>query len=171
MERLTRYIVLDTETTGLGRNDRVIEIAAVLVENGQVVDKRSQLINPGREIPPFITELTGITTEMVCGKPDISCVLPRFLEYCGDIPVVGHNIAFDERMLKQEGVRCNMPVCLNIGADTVTVAHKVVPRLPSYKLSVLVDTFSLSYPNTHRALADVYATWALYEHLMNLAEQ
>ena len=96
LKRNGKYVVFDIETTGLSPNScRITEIGAIKIENGEICDKFSQLINPGVPIPPNITELTGISDQMVAGMPDISEVLPEFLSFCRDCTVVAHNASFD----------------------------------------------------------------------------
>lgn len=164
------YIVIDTETTGLGASDRIIELAAVKVMQGQVVDQRSQLIQPEVPIPPFITGLTGISQEMLTGKATIAQVLPRFLAFAGDLPVIGHNVSFDLGMLCNEGRRVGIPVRLTPGADTLSMARRRLPQYHSHSLTALVDALHIQYRNNHRALADVYATQQLYELLLRMPD-
>lgn len=163
-----RYIVLDTETTGLTRADRVIELAAVKVCQGEIVDQRSQLIQPGVPIPPFITGLTGITPEMLQGRASIREVLPRFLQFAEGLPIIGHNIRFDLGMLSAEAERCGLQADFVTGADTVIMARRRLPGMASYSLSSLVHELHITCKPAHRALADVYATQALYELLLTL---
>lgn len=164
------YIVLDTETTGLRACDRVIELAAVKVRSGVIVDQRSQLIDPGMPLPPFITRLTGITPEMLAGRSRMEMVLPRFLAWTEGLPVVGHNVAFDMGMLRREGERAHMPVNLAVAADTLYLARKRLPEMRSHRLGALVEQLHIECKPAHRALADVYATQALYELLLQMPE-
>lgn len=162
------YIVLDTETTGLSASDRVIELAAIKVVRGEIVDRRNQLFDPGRSLPPFITGLTHITDDMLRGKPPIAQVLPRFLAFVDGLPVVGHNIQFDIGMLRREAERAGIPFRLAVAADTVTMSRRLLPDVPSHSLGALVDLLHLECQPAHRALADVYATQALYQYLLAL---
>lgn len=166
-----RYIVLDTETTGLRRCDRVIELAAVKVQSGVIVDQRSQLLDPGVPLPPFITRLTGITEEMLRGRSRMEAVLPRFLAWTEGLPIIGHNVAFDMGMLRREGERARVPVNLTVAADTLYMARKRLPEMTSHRLGVLVAYLHIECRPTHRALADVYATQALYELLLQMPER
>lgn len=161
------YIVLDTETTGLSRFARVIELAAVRVDNGVITDKRSQLFDPGMPIPREITALTGITNDMVCGKATACAVLPRFLEFVDGLPIVGHNVSFDLARLRYEAELAGIRMPLVKGADTMLLARRRV-KLPTYSLHALVDHFHIENLPTHRALADVYATQVLYELLLTM---
>lgn len=136
-----RYIVLDTETTGLEHTARVIELAAVKVENGRIVDQRSQFFDPCMPLPPYITALTGITPDMLCGRKRACEVLPRFLDFCEGLPIVGHNIRFDMARLQYEAELAGQRLPLLFGADTVRLARARIPKeeVGSYSLHRLVE--------------------------------
>ncbi len=168
MSTPTAYIVLDTETTGLSFRDRIIELAAVKVRDGVIVDKRAQLLDPQMPIPPYITGLTGITPEMVRGRSTAAQVLPRFLTWTEGLPIIGHNVSFDLGMLQREGARVRVPVSLTVAADTLTMARARLPELSSHRLGVLVDYLKIEAQPAHRALADVYATQELYVRLLSM---
>ena len=103
------YVCVDIETTGIRPKwDRIIEIGAVKVRDGKVVDTFSELICPGVPIPSRITQLTGITNEMVTGKSKIEEVLPRFVEFAENDLLLGHNIRFDYSFLKQNAINLNL---------------------------------------------------------------
>jgi DNA polymerase-3 subunit alpha (Gram-positive type) len=162
------FVCLDFETTGLsGKTDRVTEIGAVKVQEGRVVQRFSTLVNPVRPIPPRVVALTGISNDMVEDHPGIHEILPIFLNFLGDLPLVAHNAKFDckflERDLAQMGRSIQNPV-----ADTLTLAKQVCPGLPSYKLSFLTEHFSIPLRDAHRAWCDAEATAMLYLHLQTL---
>ena len=167
MAAYERYIVLDTETTGLYREARVIELAAVKVDHGVIIDKRSQFFDPGMPLPPQITAITGITDEMLRGRSRAAEVLPRFRDFCEGLPIVGHNIRFDMARLKYEAQLANLRLPLLYGADTMLMARALIPKseIGSYSLHNLINYFHIQQLPTHRALADVYATQALYSLL------
>ena len=103
------YVCVDIETTGISpQHAQIIEIGALKVRDGEVVDTFSQLIDPGVSVPPEITALTGITTEMVEGQPTIDEVLPNFIAFAGDDLLLGHNIRFDFSFLKQNAINLNL---------------------------------------------------------------
>lgn len=135
-----------------------------------IVDKRSQFFDPGISLPPVITSLTGITDDMVRGKCRACDVLPRFRDFCEGLPIIGHNIRFDMARLKFEAELAGISLPLLYGADTVLLARARVPKeaVGGYSLHRLVDYFRIEQLPTHRALADVYATQALYELLMTM---
>jgi DNA polymerase-3 subunit alpha (Gram-positive type) len=162
------FVCLDFETTGLsGKTDRVTEIGAVKVLDGAVTQRFSTLVNPGRPIPPRVVALTGISNDMVEDHPGIYEILPLFLGFLGELPLVAHNAKFDckflERDLQRMGRAIDNPV-----ADTLQQAKLRCPGLPSYKLSFLTDHFSIPLRDAHRAWCDAEATAKLYLHLQTL---
>lgn len=160
------YVCVDIETTGIRPKwDRIIEIGAVKVRDGKEVDRFSKLIYPGIHIPPRITELTGITDEMLEGKPAIHQVLPRFMEFAGDDFLLGHNIRFDYSFLKQNAINLNLKFEKK-GMDTLKIARKVLPQLESRALDYLCDFYHIKDENHHRALNDASVTSQLYQILM-----
>jgi DNA polymerase III subunit epsilon len=162
------YVVVDTETTGLRAEwDRVIEVAAVKVRGGEVVDSFSQLVNPGRAIPGRITHITGITTAMVYDQPSMDEVMPRFLEFLGEDVFVAHNLPFDHRFLSAELGRCSLPPLENPGVCTLRLARRLLPALPSRGLGALGAHFGLSNRARHRALGDAEVTAGVLLRLLD----
>lgn len=162
------FVCLDFETTGLsGKTDKVTEIGAVKVIDGQVVQRFSTLVNPGRPIPPRVVALTGISNDMVEDHPRIHELLPLFMGFLGELPLVCHNAKFDCKFLERDlalmGRYIDNPV-----ADTLQIAKLVCPGLPSYKLSYLTEHFSIPLRDAHRAWCDAEATARLYLHLQEL---
>ncbi len=159
------YLAIDLEMTGLRpKCDKILEIGAVRMENGEKKDTFHALINPHCAIPPAITELTGITEQMAENGEELSDVLPHFLSFCGDLPLLGHNLSFDYSFLKQ--------ACINAGhsfersgIDTLKLARHFLPAEQKKKLSALCTLFSIDTGAVHRALADAYAAALLYERL------
>ncbi len=123
---ISDYCVLDTETTGLSSYyDEIIEIGIVKVRDDKIIEQYSQLIEPQYAIPWFITEMTGITNEMVTGMPSISDVKGQVLSFIGDDIILGHNTSFDIRFL-EAGFETNLP---NKYMDTVQFSRKVFSRI------------------------------------------
>lgn len=157
-------IVLDFETTGLSprRGDRTIEIGAVLIDAGRIVDRFHSLMNPGIPVSPFIQDLTGITNTMVRSAPGCAEVMTRFVEFIGHYPLAAHNASFDGRFLDAElarigRARTNEMIC------TLLVARRVYPHISSHKLATLVRYKNLHTSGTfHRALADAEMTAHLW---------
>lgn len=161
------YCVLDTETTGLSAYyDEVIEIGILRVRNGEITDRYEQLVKPENEIDGFITSLTGITNEMVAGKPSIENVKSDVLAFLGSDVIVGHNTSFDIRFLAagfQEDIS-------NEHMDTLQFARKLYPELSHHRLSDLSEYLHLTN-NEHRAIADCVTTKELYETMKAVMAQ
>src|SRR5574341_197309 len=155
------FVALDLETTGLdARRDRIIEIGAVKFENGKLLGEWHTLINPGSPIPAYITRLTGISDHDVADAPAFAAVVPRFREFIGNAPIVGHNVRFDLSFLAAGGLRTASPVI-----DTYAVASVLLPDTPRYSLTSLAALFDIPTDGAHRALNDAHMTHALFEHL------
>jgi DNA polymerase-3 subunit epsilon len=153
---MSRIAVIDFETTGIspGQGDRATEVAIVLLERGQVVDRFQSLMNAGVHIPAFITQLTGITNAMVASAPPAEAVMADAARVVGEVPMVAHNASFDRRYWIAELARAGVPAPQPF-ACTVLLSRRLYPEAPSHKLGNLVDWFQL--PRTgraHRALAD-----------------
>ena len=162
---MREYVTLDLETTGLEpKRDRIIEIGAVKVSNGVVTGEYTTLIDPQLEIPERISKLTGISNDMVQGKPLIQKVLGEFLEFCGDLPLLGHNILFDYSFVKHQAVNCGFEFEKE-AVDTLKIARAVLPDLPSRSLQNLRQHFEIPQGDAHRALEDARTTYHLYERL------
>lgn len=161
--------VIDFETTGVspGQGARATEIAIVLLENGQVVDRFQSLMKTGAWIPPFITQLTGITNAMVNAAPEAAGVMRDAARFVGSAPMVAHNASFDSKFWQAElalaGVAAPHPF-----ACTVLLSRRLYPQAPSHKLGTLVDYHGL--PRTgqaHRALADAEMAAALLARIQH----
>ena len=165
------YIVFDIETTGFSSiRDRIIEIGAVKVVNGKIVDRFSTFVNPKRPIPFEITNLTSITDEMVMESPAIDVILPQFLEFVGDGVLVAHNAGFDVGFIEQN--------CRNLGLndhfvylDTVALARVLLPTLSKYKLNVVAKALNISLENHHRAVDDAGATAEIFVKFVEMLKK
>jgi len=163
------FCVLDLETTGATAADcEITEIGAVKFLGGEPAGTFQTLVNPGSEIPPFITVLTGITQAMVIEAPAIDEALPSFLEFIGDAVIVGHNIRFDMSFLNAAAVRLGYGKLPNRTVDTLGLGRRLVrSEVRNLKLSSLAAHFQAPTPPTHRALDDAKATahvfWSLLE--------
>ena len=148
--------VIDFETTGIspGQGARATEVAIVLLEGGVVVDRFQSLMKTGAWIPPFITQLTGITNAMVNAAPAAAEVMAQAARFVGNAPMVAHNASFDSKFWQAELALAGVPAPQPF-ACTVLLSRRLYPQAPSHKLGVLVDYHGL--PRTgqaHRALAD-----------------
>lgn len=156
------YIVFDIETTGFSSiQDAIIEIGAVKVTGGKIVDRFSTFVNPKRPIPFEITNLTSITDEMVMDSPTIDVILPQFLSFVGDGVLVAHNAGFDVGFIEQN--------CRALGLsdefaflDTVALARVLLPTLSKYKLNIVAKALNISLENHHRAVDDAGATAEIF---------
>ncbi|SHJ98498.1 DNA polymerase-3 subunit alpha [Anaerocolumna jejuensis DSM 15929] len=160
------YVVFDIETTGFGPvKDRIIEIGAVKVKEGVIVDKFSTFINPEIPIPQRIEELTSITDDMVIGSPKIDVILPEFLAFCEGAVLVAHNASFDVSFIRKKaemlGIETNFTV-----VDTVGMARMLIPDLNNYKLHTVAKALSVSLENHHRAVDDAGATADIFIKLL-----
>jgi len=162
-------IVVDFETTGMSpdHGDRAIEVGAVKLENGEVVDRFQCLMNPGIRVNGFIEDYTGITNAMLKQAPPCEEVMSRFTDFIGDSNLVAHNASFDRRFLNAE--------CCRISRDykgefscSMLAARRVYPDAPNHKLGTLVEYNHLPSDGTfHRALADAEMTAHLWLGMLN----
>ncbi len=165
------YVCIDIETTGFSsQNDEIIELAALKIENNKIVDSFSTLVNPMCEISSRITNLTGISSDMLIDAPVIEDVFPKYIKFIGDYVVVGHNInAFDSNFLYDTADKLGMNGFSNDFIDTLTMAKKVLPKLKSFSLESVSEALGVSYEGAHRALADCEITYKCYELLKDRA--
>ncbi|MGB9669274.1 MAG: exonuclease domain-containing protein, partial [Anaerolineales bacterium] len=155
---MNNLVALDIETTGLDpEKDRIIEIGAIRFNNNRIEKEFHTLINPGRPLPPFITQLTGITDQMLVKAPSIQKILPELKDFIGYDAILGHSIKFDLSFLKKYQIGVN-----NKAVDTYEIASVLCPTLTRYSLSALAQHFGIILPATHRALDDARVTRALY---------
>lgn len=154
---LSDYVVLDLETTGLSyEKDKIIEVGLLKVKNNRIVEKYEQLINPQKSISQTITDLTGITNEMVKNAPTIDKVQDDVRQFIAHDVILGHNVTFDISFLK-----CIYDDLDNDYLDTLQYSRRAFTGIENYQLTTLVKTFHL-FNNEHRALADCMATNELY---------
>ena len=157
-----KYSVIDVETTGFGNVDRVTEIAVVNVEDWKITTEWSALVDPQRLIPEKIIQDTGITNEMVQGRPLFEQVIPEFAEQIkGAEAMVAHYAQFDSRMIKNEFERAGMSIS-GPWWCTIQLAKTKHGSLPSYSLASLCAFYGINNDNAHRALSDARATAELF---------
>ena len=152
------YVIFDLETTGFSsKNHKIIEIGAIKIKNGIIIDSFSEFVNPLVSIPYKITELTGIADTMVADAKTIDDVLPRFMEFIGDSVVVAHNAAFDcgfiAKNCKDLGLKFETTM-----VDTVPLCRFLYPDLKSVKLNVVAKYLGIKLDSHHRAVDDAKAT-------------
>jgi len=162
------YVCLDIETTGLDpTQDAIIEIGAVRVDQSRVLEHFSTFVNPGRKLPPFITELTGIRDSDLVGAISPQEAARRLADFAGRDPLIGHNVGFDLGFLRRQRILHENPAI-----DTFELAGILVPHASRYSLQNLVKELGIELPaQTHRALDDARMTYALFQVLMERAAQ
>lgn len=170
---MTKIAIVDIETTGprLEEGDQIIQIAAVIIEEGQIIQEHNMLINPEIEIPFHISQLTGINEDVVLKAPTFKQVAGLWYERLRDCVFVAHNLALDLTFLQENfrlhGYESFEPKAL----DTVKLAKILVPQAPGFNLNDLSKEFNLSFENAHDALADAQLTTKVLHHLSLIVHQ
>ncbi len=156
------FVVFDIETTGFSPvNNRIIEIGAVKVSKGEIVERFSTFVNPDVPIPFEIEKLTGINDSMVIEAPFIEQVLPEFFAFCGDAVLVAHNANFDMSFIKENALRQNIKRKF-VYVDTVGIARILLPHQGKHTLDAVAKTMGVSLENHHRAVDDAEATAEIF---------
>ena len=167
-EYVRDYVVFDLETTGISPyKDRVVEISAVKVVGGVVTDEFTSLVNPGMHIPAQASAVNGITDDMVADAPSFEPVLKAFMDFAGDMVLVGHNIhSFDMKFICRDSEVFFGQTVGNNYIDTLFIARKCLPALPHHTLTDLAGYYSISTRGAHRALNDCRMNQQVFEKLM-----
>ncbi|WP_300408074.1 PolC-type DNA polymerase III [Lagierella sp.] len=156
------FVVFDIETTGFSKvRDRIIEIGAVKVKDGKIVDEFNQLINPNVQLPQKIIEITNITDSMLIDKPTIDKVLPEFMDFVSDATLVAHNAEFDIGFIRENCKREKIEF-VNAYLDTLALCRGVFPNLKNHKLDTISKHLNVSLENHHRACDDAMATAQIF---------
>lgn len=162
-------IVLDTETTGLDyTKEKMVEFAAVRLENGKIKDEFQTLINPQQHIRKSSIAIHGITQEMVEDAPTEEEVMPKIIEFIGDYPIVAHNAIFDYTFLNEASLRVFGKEISNPRVDTQQMFKEIYPDLESHGLEALTNKFHVELTNHHRAMADTMGLALTYPELKKL---
>lgn len=162
-------IVLDTETTGLDyTRERMVEFAAVRLENGKITEEYQTLINPQQHIRKSSIAIHGITPEMVEDAPTEEEAMPKILEFIGDYPIVAHNAIFDYSFLNEAKLRFDGEPLKNPRIDTQMMFREIAPDLESHGLEALTQRFNVELNNHHRAMADTMGLALAYPKLKKL---
>lgn len=167
---LKSYVCFDLETTGLDPlYNEIIEIGALKVRDGKVAERFMEFIHPQEEISPMITNLTGITNEMVANARPADTVISDFLEFCEDDVLIGHNVGFDYSFMKSGASNLGLTF-EKFGIDTFKIAQRTLKSLPSKSLSSLCEYYQIENKAAHRAYYDALATAKLYQTLAHYFE-
>lgn len=159
-------IVVDTETTGIDHRARLVEIGALRVRRGVVVDRFQTLVDPAMRIPSEVIQVHGITDAMVRGAPQADVALAAFLAWVQGAALVAHNAGFDRRIFSQELVRVGRPLPGLPMFCTLRMARKALPGHPGYSLGALARALRIPVTEAHRALADCHTAVGLLAHLL-----
>src|SRR5699024_9339972 len=166
------HVVFDVETTGLSAvYDTIIELAAVKIHDGEVIDRFESFANPHHPLSQTTTDLTGITDDMVKDAPEVDEVLKKFHEWTGDSVLVAHNASFDIGFLNQGYKKLGYNTVQNAVIDTLELARFLFPELKNHRLNTLCKYLDIELTQHHRAIYDAEATgylfWKLVKELLN----
>lgn len=165
---INSYIAVDLETTGLDpKREKIIEIGALRVVDGQIQETFQTLVNPRRVLREEITALTGITDDMLLDCPDAAQVIAKLLEFCQELPLLGHRILFDYCFLKRAAVNSGREWERD-GVDTLTLCRRFMPLEEKKTLLSACTFYQVDGAGWHRALADACRTHGLYQKLKAL---
>ncbi len=165
------YVVFDLETTGFSpETNRIIEIGAVKVQNGKIVEKFSTFVNPQVPIPFRIEQLTSINDSMVIDAPVIADILPEFMKFCEGCVMVAHNADFDMSFIKKNCQRLDIP-CKPTIVDTVALARVLLPNLNRFKLDTVAKALGVSLENHHRAVDDAGCTAEIFVKFIEMLRE
>lgn len=165
------YVVFDLETTGFSpETNRIIEIGAVKVQNGKIVDKFSTFVNPQVPIPFRIEQLTSINDSMVIDAPVIADILPEFMKFCEGCVMVAHNADFDMSFIKKNCQRLDIS-CKPTIVDTVALARVLLPNLNRFKLDTVAKALGVSLENHHRAVDDAGCTAEIFVKFIEMLRE
>ena len=172
LESLQDYTVIDLETTGLDpMYDSIIEFGAIQYRNGAETNRFSSLVNPEYQIDEYITELTGITNDMLQNAPLMPEVLPGFLSFVGNDKLIGHNINFDVNFIYDTCEELSHPAFSNDFVDTMRFARRLFPEWKHHRLIDVAENLKIPASTMHRAIADCEITNASYRTMLDHMQQ
>lgn len=165
-----RFVVFDIESTGLSPlTDKITEIGAVKIENGEIVDRFSRFVNPEMEIPESVVELTRITNEMVSSEPPIEVVIKDFYDFIKDSTLVAHNAEFDTAFIRRDLLKVGLSFSYPV-LDTLYLARAILTDIKRFNLSAISKKLGVSLEGAHRAVNDAEATAHVFLKMMEMAE-
>lgn len=154
------FVAIDVETTGLSPiTNELIEVSAIKYDGNKKIDTFSTLIKPKVRIPYYITNITGITNDMVQEAPEVEDVMPELIEFIGDLPIVAHNANFDYNFIQNYS---NKSFTNNSVIDTVRIGRKLYPELPNHKLGTIAKHIGITEDGFHRAEFDCECCAKIY---------
>ncbi|MBR0462676.1 MAG: 3'-5' exonuclease [Erysipelotrichaceae bacterium] len=167
----SEYTVIDTETTGLSPfYCEIIELSAIKVRDDRIVDTYSRLVNPGCDVGCFITNLTGISNDMLKCEQSIEEVLPSFLEFVGDDKILGHNVTFDINFINYDTCKYYGMIFDNDYFDTMWISRRIWKEERHHRLRDLIERCHLEGLQEHRGLSDCMYTYEAYLYMKKLIE-
>lgn len=170
MELYQNYIAVDIETTGLEpKRDKIIEIGAIRVIDGQETAQFHTMVNPHRKLEQRIVDLTGITDEMVEHAPDMGDIIGEFIEFCGELPILGHHVIFDYSFLKRAAVNEKLTFERD-GIDTLKLCRILMPAEEKKNLEAACAFYGIRREGAHRALGDARDAHHLFQRLVCQAD-
>ena len=162
------YTVIDIETTGLTTMyDEIIELSAMKIRNNVIVDKFTSLVKPKENIDSFITELTGITNDMLKNAPTIQKILPDYIDFIGNDILLGYNINFDINFIYDDYKEYFNKLFQNDFVDLLRIAKKCLQNIENYKLKTVANYYKIDTNENHRGLKDCQITYELYISIVN----
>lgn len=168
------YVIFDLETTGLSANegDQIIEIGAVKISNGKIIDKFDELIDPGKPLDPKITEITCITNDMLKGRPNEKDMVIKFMNWVGNLPMVAHNARFDLSFLEMAYFKYNLGKLKNIIIDTLGLSRYLELHERYHNLATLVKRYNIEWDEDkhHRADYDSRGTALIFYQMLKKLE-
>ncbi len=165
------FVAFDLETTGLSSlHDTIIEIGAVVFKQGKEIDRFQTFVDPGRKLEKKIIDLTGITDAMLVGAPKIDEVLPKFLEFVGNRPLVAHNADFDVGFVREAARKLKLEFTPT-SIDTLILSQNLLQHLSKFKLNIVADALSLPEFNHHRAADDAFTCGLIFDRLIPRLEE
>ncbi|MEC5422489.1 ATP-dependent DNA helicase DinG [Virgibacillus sp. C22-A2] len=161
---MDKYVVIDLETTGHSalKDDKIIEVGMVVIENNKIIDNYSTLLNPNKKIPPFISNLTGIYNKDVMDAPTFQEKAGEIVDMFDNSYLIAHNVPFDLGFINAELANNGFDILTNSVLDTVELARILYPKAPSYKLGQLAEYLGIYHDDPHRALSDAVVTGKLF---------
>ncbi len=158
------FVVFDTETTGFSpTTDRIVEVGAVKFRNGEVIEEKSWLVNPGRQIPSWATEVHGITDEDVKNQPTFAEIYPQFLKFINGSVMIAHNARFDISFVKAEADRAGCELPANQVIDSLALFRKWYPKSTSHSVAALAKCAAVPTDTLHRAAADSLYVFLIFD--------